>query len=370
MDNIWELYNNSLLVCNNLQNISNKENKKSIACFDLDGTLIVTKSKKRFAVNEKDWKFFNDLNISKKLCELINKNYILVIMSNQNGIGKGKVSCEQIKTKINDIMNNINLPFLILLAIEDDIMRKPRIGMWEFANNFIKNHLNVNIDNKNSFYCGDAAGRKKDFAASDYKFALNIGINFKTPESLFLNEIDNFNEFIIDFDPRTIQIKKIPFNLSDDQEILLLVGSPASGKSSFAKLYCSSYEIICQDELKTISKCKKKCIEMIKLKKNIVIDCTNRNIKSRSIWTTLANEYSIPIRCVVMDMNKNLCLHLNRYRKLYKEKQIPDIAIHVFFKNFTIPSIEEGFNEIINLQFCIDSIHKNTEEIKKIMSFI
>lgn len=41
------------------------------------------------------------------------------------------------------------------------------------------------IDMKKSFYCGDAAGRKdakhKDFSDSDLKFALNVGIEFKTP---------------------------------------------------------------------------------------------------------------------------------------------------------------------------------------------
>ena len=50
------------------------------------------------------------------------------------------------------------------------------------------------IDMQNSFYCGDAAGRKdgkhKDFSDSDYKFALNVGISFKTPENLFLGEVD------------------------------------------------------------------------------------------------------------------------------------------------------------------------------------
>ncbi len=37
-------------------------------------------------------------------------------------------------------------------------------------------------DKKDSYFVGDAAGRADDFASTDRKFALNIGIQFYTPE--------------------------------------------------------------------------------------------------------------------------------------------------------------------------------------------
>jgi histidinol phosphatase-like enzyme len=37
-------------------------------------------------------------------------------------------------------------------------------------------------DKSTSYYVGDAAGRANDFASTDRKFALNVGVQFYTPE--------------------------------------------------------------------------------------------------------------------------------------------------------------------------------------------
>ena len=51
----------------------------------------------------------------------------------------------------------------------------------------------VAVDIDSSFYCGDAAGRKKpngkkDFSCSDRLFAINVGVKFLTPEERFLGK--------------------------------------------------------------------------------------------------------------------------------------------------------------------------------------
>jgi DNA 3'-phosphatase len=59
---------------------------KDIACFDLDGTLIKTKSKKKFPVNSNDWVFAFDKNIIiEKIKEYSDTNYTIIIISNQAG---------------------------------------------------------------------------------------------------------------------------------------------------------------------------------------------------------------------------------------------------------------------------------------------
>ena len=81
---------------------------------------------------------------------------------------------------------------LAFFSTEDDGMRKPRPGAWKELTRRLSTQGEQAIDKEASFYCGDAAGRpkvagrSKDFASTDYKFALNAGIRFFTPEDLFL----------------------------------------------------------------------------------------------------------------------------------------------------------------------------------------
>jgi bifunctional polynucleotide phosphatase/kinase len=65
----------------------------------------------------------------------------------------------------------------VFIASHEDEYRKPGSKMWECLE---KRNNGVAIKKDQSFFCGDAAGRKdakhKDFSDSDLKFALNAGI--------------------------------------------------------------------------------------------------------------------------------------------------------------------------------------------------
>lgn len=108
-------------------------------------------------------------------------------------------------------MKKLNLPILVFLATKGDLMRKPRVGGWDEMAKMLRPSV---IDMDASFYCGDAAGRPKisgrtkDFAATDYKFALNLGIQFHTPEALFLGSKQRIHThpdtWEIGFDPRPL----------------------------------------------------------------------------------------------------------------------------------------------------------------------
>jgi bifunctional polynucleotide phosphatase/kinase len=128
------------------------------------------------------------------------------------------------KGKVTASLNQLDLPISVYAATIRDEYRKPRTGMWnEMLGDYdLDSDL---LDLGESFFVGDAAGRpavdggSQDFSCSDRSvslsllyfprpllsylpdrnFAANIGIQFHTPEELFLNEPPK--SFTRDFDP-------------------------------------------------------------------------------------------------------------------------------------------------------------------------
>ena len=68
-------------------------NSKRIAAFDMDWTLIQTKSGRVFPVNHHDWKLWHD-GVPSKLRRLIVDGYRIVVFTNQGGVRTGKTTIE------------------------------------------------------------------------------------------------------------------------------------------------------------------------------------------------------------------------------------------------------------------------------------
>ncbi|GAX75879.1 hypothetical protein CEUSTIGMA_g3322.t1 [Chlamydomonas eustigma] len=176
------------LIC---KDFDSKPSKK-IAAFDVDGTLIHTKSGSPFAKGPDDWKFFNK-KVPSVLQDLEKQGFRIVIFSNQGGIKSaltGKAAANA-KGKISQMLKEAGVPALVFLATGGDDLRKPGTGMWELL---CKEHNGGIIPDKSQcFFVGDAAGRESDWmnketnlpADTDKQFAANVGIGFKVPEDLF-----------------------------------------------------------------------------------------------------------------------------------------------------------------------------------------
>ena len=119
------------------------------------------------------------------------------------------------------------------------------------------------LDLKASFFVGDAGGRlamgaaKADHSCSDRDFATNVGINFITPEELFLHEEPRaYNRT---FEPRAyldkVTDREQPvITRSNPLDIVIFCGSPGAGKSTFywSVLQPLRYERVNQDQLKSV----------------------------------------------------------------------------------------------------------------------
>lgn len=344
---------------------------KNIACFDIDGTIIKTKSGAKFAKDKNDWVFLYDN--TKEILKKISKNYNIVFMSNQGGIGKGKQTANDWCDKISDIIIKINLPICAYAAPENNKYRKPSIGMWHA---FAKEYGLSNDLMEQSFYCGDAGGRikgwkkrmKKDFSDSDRKFAMNLGLTFYSPEELFLGEEPTKKWELKGLNPSNIpdlikgnKLIKPEKIIRNEQQLIINVGFPGSGKSTFSKQFIGDKWIIAnQDTCKTSAKCLKLCKEGIINGKSIIIDNTNPDKKTRKKYIDVAKSINknIHITCLHFTTPMEIAQHNNKYRNFEsnnKVKRIPDMVYYIFRKKLEIPEKNEGINKIIQIPFVLNN---------------
>ncbi|CAM9143402.1 unnamed protein product, partial [Ectocarpus fasciculatus] len=348
--------------------------------FDLDGTLIQTKSGKRFAQNTKDWKFFCP-SIPEKLKELSASGKYLAIISNQNGVGRANgPTLTDIKEKLDDILSRIDCPIDVFCAFKKDLYRKPRIGSYEL----LKSQRVQCPEQLRFTYVGDAAGRpqngsrSKDFAATDLAFALNCKAEFQTPEQLFLQSKlplhCNLHVDSIGFSwPQFAEVPPVtslpfcyfllffesaPVVAPPSPELIVLVGPPSSGKSTRSRTDYSFAEHINQDILKTVSKCLAAAKVALKSGQSVVVDSTNVDKKTRQQWIKLAQDCNITtVRCVACVPPKAACIHLSKFRYLDSatppadRREIADVVFHTYYKNYVPPSVSEGFTEVIEREF-------------------
>ena len=290
-----------------------------IASFDLDDTLIHRpKSNSKNKESDTKWKLL-DSNIKNKIADLVAKKYLIVIFTNQSGMGSGK-NFDKPKWRIamNDLAKILlsetsdKYYFAVYVAKKHDLYRKPNLGMWDQMKIDLRAEFKLGKKDKlriskKSFFCGDAAGRKKssifkkkiypssttgDFSDTDRKFALNIGIDFVTPEEFYLDDAPKMDYELSGVDPSKYideineinEINEIDYQFKPrKKEMIIMIGPPGSGKSEFVKKYIlpEGYIHVNQDTCKTRAKCIAQATDVLGKKKSVVIDNTNPDVLSR-----------------------------------------------------------------------------------------
>ncbi len=353
-----------------------------LVLFDLDNTVIEPDEKVRPGAPYNKWKFIKGAK------ERIQKDAALtVFVSNQLKLSD---YMDKFKQKIKDMMQELNVPALFYAASGRSPFRKPSTAI--FTEHLIPLLKEKGVKKIQSVvYVGDAAGRKNDFGDTDRKFLYNIhlvlssradamgfgGISkFKTPEEYFQNKptqpfqwsgIDPkkvMDEILQGRKPSEIDTSLDEY-FNDGQEVILMIGPPASGKSTIAKKIASTrgYVRVNQDELKSKVKVMKAIQEELNSGKSVVVDNTNLDPTKRAEIIKIVQEYFTendkPVKIRAFHINGDwsteqqveFAKHLNVVRQRLGGTYINEITYRVLLKNFEPPKEEEGFTEIINIPF-------------------
>ncbi|KAL3494656.1 polynucleotide kinase 3 phosphatase-domain-containing protein [Aspergillus germanicus] len=380
----WRIVNKTLVVGKYAADSASvrqpSSGKPKIAAFDFDSTLVSTASGNKFPKNADDWKWWNP-SVPSKLQSLHSDGYHVAIISNQKAVslkkeknGADMKSLANFKGRVTNVMKQLEIPTSVYAATEDDEFRKPRAGMWrELLDDY--DFDVTGVDFSASIFVGDAAGRPNDHSSVDRGFAVNAGLPFKTPEEFFL---DAPPEPVVEsFDPsQYIQPADSPddvsppFSRNSPLELVIFCGSPGAGKSTFYWNYLEplGYERVNQDILKSRPKCIKVAKEHLAAKRSVVVDNTNADQETRALWLDVAKEFKVPIRCVYFSATPAICKHNNAVRAANKtlnpesRTSLPGIAFGDFAKRFKQPTLSEGFQDIIRVDFRF----KGDDEAKKL----
>lgn len=131
-------------------------------------------------------------------------------------------------------------------------------------------------------------------------------------------------------------------------QIIVLVGLPASGKSTYIK-ECGYYDThvrINLDMLKTRNREMQLLHTCLVNSIPCIIDNTNVTKKERQRYIEKAQEFDVPIDCFwKKSANVKICIERNKLRS----KKVPDVAIYTKNKQFEEPTTDEGFNEVYEI---------------------
>ena len=165
-------------------------------------------------------------------------------------------------------------------------------------------------------------------------------------------EINNINKRILEFS--CIKEVCIPYN-STKPEMIILIGLPRSGKSTFAKQYYSEYDYISRDYVRENtfgfkgnmnheSEVTKICNEELNLslskKNNIIVDNTNIQRKYRRQFIKQAQAHGYNIKAVYINTSYEQLI-------INAEKEgFPIGVIDSMANRLNIPSYDEGYYQI------------------------
>jgi bifunctional polynucleotide phosphatase/kinase len=298
----------------NFEKVSSQHLCGKIAAFDFDWTLVKPKEGRTFPTDKNDWQWLRS-GVPKKIKNYCDEGYNIVVFTTQTKKWKLELIKEALET--------LQVPVTVVVAFgKDNPCRKPNKDL------FFK--VVSDFDKETSFYVGDACDEQA-WSSEDRDFAKNIGIKFFVPEMMF----------------PIIYTKKTQYTYyKTDREIVVMVGYPASGKTTFVKNNLEPYGYIRLDgdKLKSVDRMIHEARKIVNSnnEQSIVFDATNGTKENRQKVITFAQEQKLPVRTIVMNTPMEDAMEYNKKRASEcGAKKIPNIAYYTFRKRYEEPNSEE-----------------------------
>jgi bifunctional polynucleotide phosphatase/kinase len=276
---------------------------QKVAAFDFDWTLVKPKEGRQFPKDRADWRWTRP-SVPNRLRELVaSGEWSLMIITDQTKGWK--------EDMIADVVAAIGVPVEVLVHRK---IKKPDTSA------IIARGVTP------AFYVGDAAGRAGDWSDCDFQFAAALCIPFHTPEEFFPSP-PLLTRTVASGPPR---------------EVVIMVGYPASGKSTVARDLVSrgSYHHVNGDLFSTpaamVREAKKHPGEAI------VFDSTGGTIARRGAFIEWAKTDGRPVRIVWITTDIDTAMDWNATRAASGGVSVPAIAYYTFRKRFEPPTEEEG----------------------------
>lgn len=297
------------------------------ALFDLDWTLIrPTTTNQRFTLSGGPLSFGTDdwaiiPGRVERLRDFVRENYTLGIITNQKYTGRRLQNAKQRVQRATDLLSiELGVPVYTMISSDATSMantndpnsyyRKPGTG-WGYHLGFLPGSL----------YVGDAVqdhsrpDRGWGYSDSDRQFALNVGLPFYSPEEVFPQ---------LPFPDGLFEIPKL---------VLVLVGPPGSGKSTFGQtLAQQGFMHIESDTYKSNwNHIQRAFREALRNNNKVVLDASNPNRQRRLEIIRIAREYQAPVAIV-------LFLNQGKWSEAPGRSPVPKIAYNRYWSRFEEPN--------------------------------
>ena len=135
-------------------------------------------------------------------------------------------------------------------------------------------------------------------------------------------------------------------------ELVLLVGLPGSGKSTFARERLAQHVVVSRDLMPGTSRRDERQLALVKealrAGRSVVVDNVNPRAADRAPLIAAARALGARVVGYVLDVEAKECLRRNRTRE--GKARVPDVAIFVHRKRMQPPTLAEGFDELFKVR--------------------